>query len=146
MFNRACCGYHKSMTASDHLSGAQFMPMHQILGLTSVDAEAANDYRAEDGLPPKGTTVADILPQKRADIARDPAYYGQVEHSMRTTRGGMTAPLGVSGKYLLNGGHRVALAQQMGWAGMHVSDDFGNSTDESFDATHERTMLPRMTY
>lgn len=122
------------------------MPMDKILKLTSVDAEAANDYRADAGLSPRGTSVADILPQKRADIARDPQYYGAVEHSMRTTPGGMTAPLGVSGQYLLNGGHRVALAQQMGWAGMHVSNDFGGSTDESFDAAHKRTMLPRMTY
>lgn len=122
------------------------MPMHKILALTSVDAEARNDYRVANRLPATGDTVADILPQKRADIDRDPAYYGQVEHSMRTTRGGMTAPLGVSGQYLLNGGHRVALAQQMGWVGMHVSETFGGSTDEAFDAAHKRTMMPRMTY
>lgn len=134
------------MAASDHLSTAQFMPMADILKLTSVDAEAANDYRQLDGLPAKGTTVADILPQKRADVERDPAYYGQVEHSMRTTPGGMTAPLGVSGQYLLNGGHRVAIAQRLGWVGMHVDSDFGSSTDESFDASHKRTMMPRMTY
>lgn len=134
------------MTATDHLSGAQFMPMSAILKLTSVDAEAANDYRELDGLAPRGTTVADILPQKRADIDRDPVYYGAVEHSMRTTPGGLSAPLGVSGSYLLNGGHRVALAQQMGWVGMHVSDDFGGSTDEAFDSANKRTVLPRMTY
>lgn len=122
------------------------MPMEDILKLTSVDAEANNDYRVDQGLKPMGTTVADILPQKRADIARDPAYYGAVEHSMRTTPGGMTAPLGVSGPYLLNGGHRVALAQQMGWVGMHVDRDFGSSTDNDFDAAHNRTVMPRMTY
>jgi len=134
------------MAASDHLQGAQFMPMHELLKLTSVDAEAQNDYRADAGLKPMGTTVADILPQKRADIERDPAYYGAVEHSMRTTPGGMTAPLGVSGQYLLNGGHRVAIAQRLGWVGMHVDSNFGGSTDESFDNTHKRTVLPRMTY
>lgn len=120
------------------------MPMDAIMRLTSVDAEARNDYRVASGLQPTGDTVADILPQKRADIDRDPQYYGAVEHSMRTTPGGMTAPLGVSGQYLLNGAHRVALAQQMGWVGMHVSNTFGGSTDEAFDDTHKRTVLPRM--
>lgn len=134
------------MAAQDHLSGAQFMPMHQIMGLTSVDAEANNDYRMDQGLKPMGTSVADIMPQKRADIDRDPQYYGAVRHSMETTPGGMTTPLGVNGQYLLNGAHRVALAHEMGWVGMHVNSDFGNSTDESFDDAHKRTVMPRMTY
>lgn len=134
------------MAANDHLSGAQFMPMDKIMGLTSVDAEANNDYRVDQGLKPGGTTVADILPQKRADIDRDPQYYGALRRSMETTPGGMTAPLGVNDKYLLNGAHRVALAHEMGWVGMHVDKDFGSSTDESFDAANKRTMLPRMTY
>lgn len=118
------------------------MPMADLLKLTSVDAEAKNDYRMAAGLKPIGTTVADILPQKRADIARDPAYYGALEHSMRTTPGGMTAPLGVNREagYLINGAHRVALAHQMGWTGMHVDSDFGSSTDDAFDAAHQRTM------
>lgn len=124
------------------------MPMADILKLTSADAEANNDYRVDQGLRPMGTTVADILPQKRADIERDPAYYGAVRRSMETTPGGMTAPLGVNTEagYLLNGGHRVALAHDMGWVGMHVDSDFGSSTDENFDRANKRTLLPRMTY
>lgn len=124
------------MSASDHLSGAQFMPMHKILALTSVDAEAENDYRAEYGLPAKGTTVADILPHKQHEIDTDRARYAPLEHSMRTR--GLTAPIGVNQGYLLNGGHRVAEAVRQGWTGMHVTNDFEGSTDRAWDAQHPR--------
>ena len=112
------------------------MPMHKILALTSVDAEAENDYRELYGLKPRGTTVADILPQKQREIDTDRARYGALEHSMSTQ--GLTAPIGVNAGYLLNGGHRVAEAVRQGWVGMHVTNDFERSTDRTWDAAHPR--------
>jgi hypothetical protein len=128
------------MAASDHL-GAQFMPMADILKLTSVDAEAMRDYRAEgfySHIPPlAGTTVADILPHKLHEVETNRARYASVEESMR--RHGLTAPIGVNAGYLANGGHRVAIAHQLGWVGMHVTSDFEGSTDRQWDAAHPRS-------
>ncbi len=111
------------------------MPMHKILALTSVDAEAENDYRSEYGLAPRGTTVADILPHKQHDIETDRARYAPLEHSMRS---GLTVPIAVNAGYLLNGGHRVAEAVRQGWVGMHVTSDFEGSTDRAWDAANPR--------
>lgn len=112
------------------------MPMTDILKLTSVDAEAENDYRSEYGLAPKGTTVADILPKKQHEIDTDRARYAPLEHSMSA---GLTVPIGVNSGYLVNGGHRVAEAVRQGWVGMHVTDDFEGSTDRNWDAQHPRS-------
>jgi hypothetical protein len=123
------------MPASDHL-GAQFMPMADILKLTSVDAEAENDYRLDAGLQPRGTTVADILPRKLHEVETQRDRYAPMEQSMRTK--GLTVPIAVTSGYLLNGGHRVAEAVRQGWVGMHVTDDFENSTDRTWDAANPR--------
>lgn len=125
------------MAASDHLSTAQFMPMADILKLTSVDAEAENDYRLDAGLPPRPTAVADILPHKLHEVETNRARYAPMEHSMRTQ--GLTVPIAVNSGYLLNGGHRVAEAYRQGWVGMHVTTDFENSTDRAWDAAHPRS-------
>jgi hypothetical protein len=105
----------------------QFMPMADILSLTSMDAEAANERRIRHGLPPIGTTVADILPAKQLDIDHDRERYAPVELSMRMR--GLTVPIGVCDGYLTNGLHRVCLAVRAGWAGMHVTCDFMATTD-----------------
>lgn len=122
-------------------TSAQHMAMEDILRLVSADAEAEQDYRANGfgsdrhhGIELAGTTVADILPFKLRDIEEDPEYYGHVRASMMQ---GQTAPLGVSPTgYLLNGGHRVAIALELGWTSMLVDSDFGDSTDFGFDAVH----------
>lgn len=119
------------------LSKAQFMPMSDIMKLTSVDAEAENDYRLDAGLAPRGTTVADILPQKLHEVETDRQRYAPMEHSMRTQ--GLTVPIGVNAGYLLNGGHRVAEAHRQGWVGMHVTSDFEGSTDRAWDERHPRS-------
>lgn len=113
------------------------MPMADIMKLTSVDAEAENDYRSEYGLAPRGTTVADILPHKQHEIDTDRARYAPMEQSMR--QHGLTVPIGVNSGYLVNGGHRVAEAHRQGWVGMHVTDDFEGSTDRTWDAAHPRS-------
>lgn len=123
------------MAASDHL-GAQWMSMEQLKGLTSVDAEAENDYRLDRGEPPMDTSVASILPRKRADIAGDPDRYGALRESMRTH--GQTVPLAVNAGYLLNGGHRVAMAEDEGWDGMHVSSDHEASEDRAWNRANPR--------
>jgi hypothetical protein len=125
------------MTATDHLQGAQFMPMSDIMKLTSVDAEAENDYRVDAGLAPRGTQVADILPQKLHEVETQRDRYAPMEQSMR--QHGLTAPIAVNAGYLLNGGHRVAEAYRQGWTGMHVTSDFENSTDRTWDAAHPRS-------
>lgn len=112
------------------------MTMDQLKGLTSVDAEAENDYRIDRGEPPMPTSVADILPRKRADIAGDPERYGALRESMRTR--GQTAPLAVNAGYLLNGGHRVAIAEDEGWKGMHVTSDHEASEDREWNKANPR--------
>jgi hypothetical protein len=108
--------------------------MAAILALTSLDAEAINDHRLSHGLPPIGTTVADILPVKQLDIERNPERWRPVELSMRMH--GLTAPIGVCNGYLTNGMHRVALAVRAGWEGMIVTSDFESTTDAAWDAAN----------
>ena len=110
--------------------------MHKIMGLTSVDAEAENDYRVDRGEAPMGTKVSDILPRKQADIAGDPERYGALRESMQSR--GQTAPLAVNAGYLLNGGHRAAIAQELGWKGMHVTSDHEASEDRDWNKAHPR--------
>lgn len=116
------------------MAPGQFMTMADILNLASVDAEAVNDHRISHGLPPVGTTVADILPAKQLDIDRNHARWAPVELSMRTH--GLTVPIGVCNGYLINGVHRVALAIRAGWTGMHVTCDFEATTDAAWDAAN----------
>lgn len=111
------------------------MPMADIMKLTSVDAEAENDYRMDAGLAPRGTTVADILPHKLRDIDTDRTRYGALQRSMDH---GLTAPIAVNAGYLLNGGHRVAEAYMRGWVGMHITPDFEHSTDRNWDRANPR--------
>lgn len=110
------------------------MAMAAILALTSLDAEATNDYRMIKGLPSVGTTVADILPAKQLDIERDRARYAPIELSMRMR--GQTAPIGVLDGYLIHGLHRVAIAVRAGWHCMIVSCDFEATTDSVWDAAN----------
>jgi hypothetical protein len=120
---------------------ARFMTIADLLALQSCDAIAEIEYRTEGfgnryGIVVTGTTVADILPVKQADIASDPEYYGELRESMRS---GQTVPLGVFGDLMTNGAHRVALAIELGLPGLLVDEDFEGSTDRDFDNCHLRT-------
>ena len=111
--------------------------MADIMKLTSVDAEADNDYRAERGEPLHGTTVADIMPGKLAHIEADPGRYGPLRDSM--AQHGQTAPIAVRSGYLVNGGHRVAMARSMGWQGMHTTPELEHSMDRAWDRANPRS-------
>jgi hypothetical protein len=87
--------------------GAQFMSIDELKGLHSLT-------------PDSGKTVGDTLSSKRKDILEYPEY-NSVRKSMKTQ--GQTEPLGVSNGTLTDGHHRVAIAEDLGWKGMHVSAD-----------------------
>lgn len=114
-----------------------FMTMTDILALASVDAEAENDYRMERGEEPMGTLVSDIIPGKQADIQALPGRYDALRESMIAN--GQTAPLAVNAGYLLNGGHRVAMAMELNWPGMWTTDDHEASEDRTWNAQHPRS-------
>lgn len=91
------------MAATDHL-GPQFMTIGALKGLSS-------------GAHP-GKMVGDTLQDKRRDILEYPEY-NTVRKSMKTR--GQTEPLSVTGSTLNDGHHRVAIAEDLGWKGMHVA-------------------------
>ena len=119
-----------------------YMLMSDILCLLSADAWAEADYR-QDGmsrdryshLPLTGLTVADILPFKRLDIDQDTDRYDALRLSMQLN--GQTAPIAVNMGYLLNGGHRVAIAIELGWPGLTVSSDHEASEDRTWNAANK---------
>lgn len=113
-----------------------YMTIASILALASVDAEAENDYRMERGDEPMGTLVSDILAGKQADIQALPERYDALRESMMHS--GQTAPLAVNAGYLLNGGHRVAIALELNWTGMWTTDDHEASEDRTWNAEHPR--------
>lgn len=120
-----------------------FMPLSDIMRLTSADAEAELDYRAEgfttwpEGLAPlAGSTVADILARKVWDIEHNTERYGALRASMLAS--GQTAPVAVRAGYLLNGGHRVAMAWLLGWPGLFTTDDYEASEDREWNELHPR--------
>ena len=136
-FKLACRGHNGSMTITQDTAKLIFMPMADILALHSMDAEAEMDYQAlglSTRAPLAGVTVADILDHKRDDIAARQDVYGPVEEHMRAN--GQTAPVHSDAGYLFNGHHRVAIALNLGWAGMWVTDELELSSDEDFDALH----------
>jgi hypothetical protein len=101
------------VAASDHLSPGQFMPMAKLLQLRSGDVHQDEQ------------TVADVLPRKKAEMAdphMTPEYYAALRQSM--VDHGQTAPIEVvrapGGRVLGEGHHRVAIAHDLGWEGMHV--------------------------
>ena len=110
------------MTASDHLSQGQFMPMDKILKLTSADSKT-------------GGTVESVLPEKRAHMNSKPEVYSDLRDSMKNN--GQTRPLGAAEDTMFEGHHRVAIAQDLGWKGMEVSPDVGKSYDDTWDSKHE---------
>lgn len=122
-----------------HVTALVFMAMSDILSLISVDAEAELEYQAEGfwhwpaGLAPlAGTTVADIIPRKLHDISSQPERYGALLDSMRLK--GQTVPIAVNAGYMLNGGHRLALAILEGWPGMWATTDHEASEDREWNA------------
>jgi hypothetical protein len=119
------------------LAKLTFMTMDAILALHSMDAEAEMDYQAlglSHRTPLAGVTVADIMPHKRGDIEARSDVYGPVEEHMRLH--GQTAAIHSDAGYLFNGHHRVAIALDLGWPGMWVTDELEHSSDEAFDASH----------
>jgi hypothetical protein len=129
------------MTTTAQATKTTFMLMADILALISVDAEAELEYRAEgfghrSGLPLNGTTVADILPHKVWDIEHDAQRYGALRASMMAH--GQTAPIAVRAGYLLNGGHRVAMALELGWPGLDTTPEFESSEDRAWNDANPR--------
>ena len=119
-----------------------FMAIADILCLLSVDAEAELDYRNEGmgrdrytAIPLTGSTVADIMPFKQLDIECDRVRYDALRDSMMTSN--QTAPIAVNAGYLLNGGHRVALAIELGWPGLWTTDDHEASEDREWNAANK---------
>jgi hypothetical protein len=102
--------------------GPQFMSINELKGLKTIDRPGCPD-----------ATVADTLATKRRDILRDPEY-NSLRKSMKTS--GQTAPLGVSEGTLVDGHHRVAIAEDLGWEKMEVSSDVLKSSDLDFDKKH----------
>lgn len=115
------------------------MAMADILALTSGDAEFELEARelgfGHPEIPLHGTTVADILLMKRQDIATHRARYDAVRQNM--IEQGQTAGIAVRAGYLVNGGHRVALAIELGWPGLWATDDCSESTDHAYDEAHD---------
>jgi hypothetical protein len=114
------------MSASDHLNPDQFfMPMDKLLKMPSDDAEPTSRAQSVEAVNrERGTThYMERYPQDYAELRQS-----MVEH-------GHTEPLPLSrNKYgvvkLANGHHRVEIARQLGWEGMHVYhepdyDEFG---------------------
>jgi hypothetical protein len=105
------------MSAQNCMNKTQFMSMSDLKGLRSG----------------AGKTVGDVLPAQRRDILENPVY-NSVRRGMKES--GQTAPLRVNDGTLVDGHHRVAIAEDLGWAGMHVSSGHGQSTDAAFDKKH----------
>lgn len=143
------------MSAIEHLGPQwQRMAISDILKLPSADLAGHG-----------GGTVADLLPQRRAEVASD---YGQQYSQLRTSmeRDGQTmpvhvgpaqrvlrdyaAPRSVRAQYdphalmFGNGHHRVAIAQDLGWTHMDVSHDMydtdggdASDLDDALDSYHK---------
>lgn len=131
------------MTTIEAPAKLVYMPIADILALVSADAEAQMDYQAEGlltwptGLAPlAGTTVADIMARKLYDIEHDPERYDALRASMLDS--GQTAPVAVNMGYLLNGGHRVAMALLLGWPGLDTTSDFEASEDRAWNEANPR--------
>jgi hypothetical protein len=129
------------MSADDHLSGSQFYPMHKLLGMASPNYDEDDLSVVDDG-----TTVQDRFPVVKQDIRRSPGYYGALKTRMQEH--GQTRPLVVDtaefddGRPSLgNGHHRIYLAHQLGWKGMHAvhdPEDREIDTDPEFDTRTKR--------
>lgn len=92
------------MTATDHLSPVQFMPMHEVDALRSTMT---------------GGTVADATPRIRAGEAGDsPKYMDRNRESMRNE--GQHEPITVRNGSLEDGHHRVVWAHDLGWKGLNA--------------------------
>jgi hypothetical protein len=119
---------------TDNLHPDQFrVPIKEILKMHSADAELQER---------PGKLVRHAMRRKRREINSDPEYYGAVKNEMATN--GQTVPLSIGRaeghEHLLNGHHRVAIAQELGWSHMNVvRGDTFHSTDHQFDQGHKKT-------
>lgn len=100
-----------------YLNGAQFMTVDHLKNMPSMDSRT-------------GGTVGDMLPQKRADMARDPGTYDLLRSSMRK---GQTGAIGVNEGVVFDGHHRIALADEMGIKHLRVSDNWEDTGDDKWD-------------
>ena len=105
-----------------NLNQKQFMSIDELKRLKSIDSAKP------------GGTVGEELPRKRREIVQNYQVYNSVRNSMKEK--GQTAPLCVSGDKLLQGHHRIAIAEDLGWEKMHVSNDLAGSHDLDFDRKH----------
>lgn len=93
------------MAADDNLNDTQFMPMHKLKKLISNDSVSGMG------------TVGQSLPGKRKS-----AQYSQIRDDMAS---GQTLPLPqVVDSVLVDGHHRIAAADELGWKGMTVRKGF----------------------
>lgn len=136
---------------SAYLSPEQFMPMRRVKQVMAMDAPHSpgitGDDIAEDVAD--DPTVADLIPSKAEDVESgegDTADYGALRHTMSKEgpRGTTTPPIWVRGDLdadspqgnpnkdpsswaLGNGGHRAALADELGWHAMRYTGDRAQS-------------------
>lgn len=138
------------MSADEHL-GAQWpsMSLDEIKRLPSVDAIDM----------PGGGTVADILPYKRREAREDYAEHTPTRVSMKHE--GQTYPIHIGPAHQVlsayganhkrheyapdqlmvgNGGHRIAMAEDLGWKQMHYSSNQHDTGDEYDDDALDKAL------
>ena len=95
------------MTASDHLSSVQFVPLHDLEGYRSGDHEGHTVGEAVHGL-------RSVDPYRVESIADDMAMEGQREPVEYMS--------GPGGRSLVNGHHRVAAARRLQLKGLEATE------------------------
>ncbi len=92
------------MAADDNLNDTQFMPLHKIKKLISNNSTNMG-------------TVGQMLPRARRD-----SQYASVRDSMASV--GQQEPLQVVDSVLVEGHHRAAAAEELGWKGLQIRRGF----------------------
>jgi hypothetical protein len=93
------------MSADDNLNDTQFMPLHKIKKLVSNNSTSGM------------ATVGQMLPRARRD-----SQYASVRDSMASV--GQQEPLQVVDSVLVEGHHRAAAAEELGWKGLQIRRGF----------------------
>lgn len=124
------------MTASDHLSQQQFMPVSDLLHMQSNDARIYKEYHPEYGI--KDTTVQATYSRRAEHIAEDPALFHQLDEPIKN---GTIDPVhlihdeGTHEPVVFEGHHRIVRAHQLGVGKLPVSysQDSQTHDDEWLD-------------
>jgi hypothetical protein len=115
------------VSASDHLSPGQFMPVSDLLHMQSNDARGYQKYHPELGI--KETTVESTYAQRAQHMADSPGLYHELDEHLRS---GDIDPVLVlpdpkTGVDVVHEGHhRIVRAHQLHVAKLPVSHDEGS--------------------